>query len=42
MRNWDALDERGECPGDRDWRDVQAICQQLDIPCRQASECILE
>ncbi|RKP08060.1 5-methylaminomethyl-2-thiouridylate-methyltransferase [Thamnocephalis sphaerospora] len=25
MRNWDAANERGECPGDQDWRDVQAV-----------------
>ncbi|RKP24413.1 tRNA-specific 2-thiouridylase, partial [Syncephalis pseudoplumigaleata] len=35
MQNWDALEEDGVCPGERDWRDVQAVCRQLDIPCRR-------
>ncbi|KAJ2457476.1 hypothetical protein GGF42_002651 [Coemansia sp. RSA 2424] len=35
MRNWDTRDERGECPSERDWRDVQAVCQQLDIKCHE-------
>lgn len=35
MRNWDTMDEKGECTSDRDWRDVQIVCDQLKIPCRQ-------
>ncbi|KAJ2891929.1 hypothetical protein IWW38_003416, partial [Coemansia aciculifera] len=35
MRNWDTRDERGECPSERDWQDVQAVCQQLDIKCHE-------
>ncbi|KAJ2812394.1 hypothetical protein H4S07_001428 [Coemansia furcata] len=35
MRNWDTLDERGECPSSRDYRDVQKVCQQLDIKCHE-------
>ncbi|KAJ2158090.1 hypothetical protein GGF46_004025 [Coemansia sp. RSA 552] len=35
MRNWDTRDEHGECPSERDWRDVQQVCGQLGIPCRQ-------
>ncbi|KAJ2739728.1 hypothetical protein GGI20_006064 [Coemansia sp. BCRC 34301] len=35
MRNWDTRDERGECPSERDWHDVQAVCQQLDIKCHE-------
>ncbi|KAJ2548137.1 hypothetical protein GGH95_006491, partial [Coemansia sp. RSA 1836] len=37
MRNWDTRDERGECPSERDWRDVQAVCQQLDIKCHEVN-----
>lgn len=33
MRNWDAADETGLCSSDRDWQDVQKVCQQLHIPC---------
>ncbi|CAG8665109.1 11547_t:CDS:2, partial [Diversispora eburnea] len=35
MRNWDTMDEKGECTSDKDWRDVQIVCDQLKIPCRQ-------
>ncbi|KAJ2534993.1 hypothetical protein EV175_006965, partial [Coemansia sp. RSA 1933] len=35
MRNWDTRDERGECPSERDWRDVQRVCVQLGIKCHQ-------
>ncbi|KAJ2769521.1 hypothetical protein IWQ57_003067 [Coemansia nantahalensis] len=35
MRNWDTRDERGECPSERDWRDVQRVCGQLGIKCHQ-------
>ncbi|KAJ2358809.1 hypothetical protein GGF43_000573 [Coemansia sp. RSA 2618] len=35
MRNWDTRDERGECPSERDWRDVQRVCRQLGIKCHQ-------
>ncbi|KAI9594060.1 5-methylaminomethyl-2-thiouridylate methyltransferase [Syncephalis fuscata] len=35
MKNWDNIEEGGECPGERDWRDVQTVCRQLSIPCRQ-------
>ncbi|KAJ1729992.1 hypothetical protein LPJ72_004686 [Coemansia sp. Benny D160-2] len=37
MRNWDTRDERGECPSERDFSDVQAVCRQLDIRCHQVS-----
>ncbi|KAJ2781120.1 hypothetical protein H4R18_003062 [Coemansia javaensis] len=37
MRNWDTRDERGECPSERDWRDVQRVCAQLGIRCHQIS-----
>ena len=29
MKNWDELDEGGECQADKDWADVQRVCQQL-------------
>ncbi|KAJ2589418.1 hypothetical protein H4R99_007471 [Coemansia sp. RSA 1722] len=35
MRNWDTRDEHGECPSEADWRDVQKVCQKLDIKCHQ-------
>ncbi|KAJ2883690.1 hypothetical protein H4R27_002590 [Coemansia aciculifera] len=35
MRNWDTRDERGECPSELDYRDVKAVCQQLDIKCHE-------
>ncbi|CAB4409945.1 unnamed protein product [Rhizophagus irregularis] len=35
MRNWDTTDESGVCTSDQDWKDVQTVCKQLDIPCRQ-------
>ncbi|KAJ2857203.1 hypothetical protein J3B02_001160 [Coemansia erecta] len=35
MRNWDTRDERGECPSEKDWQDVQRVCQKLDIKCHQ-------
>ncbi|KAJ1770889.1 hypothetical protein IW140_002288 [Coemansia sp. RSA 1813] len=37
MRNWDTRDERGECPSERDYRDVQSVCSQLEIKCHQIS-----
>ncbi|KAJ2455931.1 hypothetical protein GGI03_006434 [Coemansia sp. RSA 2337] len=35
MRNWDTRDERGECPSELDYRDVKAVCKQLDIKCHE-------
>lgn len=35
MRNWDASDELGHCPGDKDWESVQRVCRHLDIECHQ-------
>jgi len=33
MNNWEEKDERGECTSTQDWKDVQTICQKIDIPC---------
>ncbi|RKP14618.1 tRNA methyl transferase [Piptocephalis cylindrospora] len=33
MRNWDANDEMGVCPGESEWRQVQDICYRLNMPC---------
>ena len=35
MRNWDFTDELGQaqCPATQDWKDVQAVCELLKIPC---------
>lgn len=38
MRNWDTTDESGVCTSDQDWKDVQTVCKQLDIPCRQVNK----
>ncbi|CAH1768255.1 281_t:CDS:10, partial [Entrophospora sp. SA101] len=35
MRNWDLVDDIGACTSDRDWSDVQKVCEQLEIPCNQ-------
>ncbi|ORX58760.1 tRNA methyl transferase [Hesseltinella vesiculosa] len=35
MKNWDTRDERGVCPSEEDWKDVQSVCQHLQIPCQQ-------
>ncbi|KAH8553392.1 tRNA methyl transferase [Umbelopsis sp. PMI_123] len=35
MRNWDTSDERGVCTSEEDYRDVQSVCNSLDIPCRR-------
>ncbi|KAI9500142.1 tRNA methyl transferase [Coemansia spiralis] len=37
MRNWDTRDEYNECPSERDWRDVQRVCQQLEIKCHEVN-----
>jgi tRNA-specific 2-thiouridylase len=37
MRNWDTRDESGSdlgCEWEKDWDDVQKVCQKLDIPCK--------
>jgi len=31
MHNWDTLDEKGICPGEQDWRDVQKVGKILNI-----------
>ncbi|KAI9004710.1 5-methylaminomethyl-2-thiouridylate-methyltransferase [Gaertneriomyces semiglobifer] len=35
MRNWDERDEKGICPSDQDFNDVQEVCRTLDIPCQK-------
>ncbi|CAO3633653.1 unnamed protein product [Cunninghamella blakesleeana] len=35
MKNWDTRDERGVCPSEQDWQDVQTVCDHLKIPCQQ-------
>ena len=35
MRNWDSVNEVGECSADEDYRRVQEVCRSLDIPCRR-------
>ncbi len=33
MKNWDETDEFGECPASLDYKDVQSVCANLQIPC---------
>ncbi|PIA16222.1 tRNA-specific 2-thiouridylase MnmA [Coemansia reversa NRRL 1564] len=35
MYNWDTRDESGNCPSEKDWRDVQNVCSQLEIKCHK-------
>ena len=32
MNNWEEKDENGVCTSERDWADVRAVCERLDIP----------
>jgi len=32
MKNWDEIDESGQCPAERDFKDVARVCEKLDIP----------
>ncbi len=32
MNNWDEQDENGVCTAEQDWKDVQRVCEQIDIP----------
>lgn len=32
MKNWEEKDENGVCTSERDWSDVRAVCEHLDIP----------
>ena len=32
MKNWEEQDENGVCTSESDWRDVQAVCDLIDIP----------
>ena len=44
MRNWDTRDESGTdvgCQWEKDWEDVQRVCQKLDIPCQMVSLLLL-
>jgi tRNA-specific 2-thiouridylase len=42
MRNWDTRDEYGNsdkgCEWEKDWEDVQKVCEVYDIPCRMVSK----
>ena len=33
MKNWEEQDENGVCTAETDWRDVQEVCDAIDIPC---------
>lgn len=37
MKNWDQIDEMGNCPGEADWEDAQWVCRKLDIPLVQVN-----
>ena len=32
MKNWEEKDADGVCTSERDWADVRAVCDHLDIP----------
>ena len=32
MKNWEEKDENGICTAESDWRDVQDVCELIDIP----------
>lgn len=32
MKNWDEIDESGNCPSDIDYQDVIRVCERLDMP----------
>lgn len=32
MRNWEEIDEHGQCTSEADYQDVIKVCEQLDIP----------
>ncbi|XP_045691119.1 mitochondrial tRNA-specific 2-thiouridylase 1 isoform X1 [Phyllostomus hastatus] len=37
MKNWDALEEQGECTADRDCEDAYRVCRALDLPFHHVS-----
>ncbi|KAG4073295.1 hypothetical protein HA402_008641 [Bradysia odoriphaga] len=37
MKNWDQVDEMGQCPGEADWEDAQWVCNKLSIPLVQVN-----
>jgi len=32
MKNWEEKDEDGVCTSENDWKDVQSVCDKIDIP----------
>lgn len=32
MKNWEEQDENGICTAENDWRDVQDVCEKIEIP----------
>lgn len=32
MKNWEEKNEEGVCTSESDWKDVQQVCEQIDIP----------
>ena len=33
MKNWEELNEQGQCRSTQDYEDVQKVCDRIDIPC---------
>ena len=33
MKNWDEKDENGVCTSEKDWIDVQEVCDKIGVPC---------
>lgn len=37
MKNWDEVDENGQCSGEKDFADAEYVCRKLDIPLFQVN-----
>lgn len=35
MKNWDEIDEKAQCTGEKDWEHAQMACSHLGIPIMQ-------
>jgi tRNA U34 2-thiouridine synthase MnmA/TrmU len=42
MRNWTDYSAYTPCQSDADWRDVQAVCNSLSIPCERVAPLPME
>lgn len=37
MKNWDEIDENGQCSGEKEYADAEYVCRKLDIPLFQVN-----